>query len=187
MKSPKPRGKTNHAEPGWIAHRGLMMKWRKMKTADVPIVTALANAIHTAYPEDEAVFAEKVCLYPDACHSLLINDVLVGYALAHPWLFGQAPALNSLLGALPLHPDTLYLHDVALIPEARGKGAVRTLLQLLIRHAKERGFPSLSLTAVNNSVEYWRGNGFILIGDAAHSQGLASYGKEAYAMALYLD
>jgi len=40
------------------------MKWRPMLAADLPHVKALADAVHTAYPEDAAIFAERLRLIP---------------------------------------------------------------------------------------------------------------------------
>ncbi|NEW95116.1 GNAT family N-acetyltransferase, partial [Rhodopseudomonas sp. BR0M22] len=41
--------------------------WRGMTPADLPAVDAIAAVVHAAYPEDAAVFAERLALHPDGC------------------------------------------------------------------------------------------------------------------------
>jgi hypothetical protein len=42
-------------------------RWRAMAAADLPAVNALAERIHPSFPEDAAIFAERLRLYPDGC------------------------------------------------------------------------------------------------------------------------
>ncbi len=87
----------------------------------------------------------------------------------------QAVPLNSLLQALPVHSSTYYIHDVALLPAARGKGAVMQLLQNLSQLAQANNLNSLSLVSVNNSHEFWSRNGFIAVDDPVLQEKLSSY------------
>ncbi len=41
----------------------------------------------------------------------------------YPWRFGQPPKLNMRLHRLSDDADTFYIHDVAILPAARGGGA----------------------------------------------------------------
>lgn len=158
------------------------MKWRSMTTTDIPVVKALADSIHKSYPEDEAIFAERLRLYPAGCAVLVAGKRVLGYCVAHPWLYGNTPAVNSLLGSLPLRPDTLYIHDVALAPPARGQNAVRPRINELVEQAKAAGFPNLSLTAVSGSVGFWQKNGFLLMNSESEEKKMSSYGEEARSM-----
>ena len=78
-------------------------RWRAMEAADLAAVERVAAHVHPDYPEDEAVFAERLSLCPEGCLVLArpLGDPC-GYVVAHPWRLGQPPALNSLLGALPV-------------------------------------------------------------------------------------
>ncbi len=156
------------------------MKWQPMEKEDIPHVNLLADVVHKAHPEDDAIFAERHRLYPAGCYSLIADKALAGYLIAHPWRLGHSPALNTLLGALPQKPDTLYLHDIALAPQARGLRLATAAVVLLIERAVTAGFSSLSLTAVNNSVGFWQKQGFLLASKI--SEGAASYGEEARSM-----
>jgi N-acetylglutamate synthase-like GNAT family acetyltransferase len=70
------------------------------------------------------------------------------------------PSLDSLLGALPSSGEVLYLHDVALLPEAKKRGAVGSLLPLIYATARAAELDRLALTSVNGSAPVWRRYGF---------------------------
>ncbi len=92
---------------------------------------------------------------PDGCLVLPSRQGILGYAVSHPWLSGQPPQLNTRLVQLPVPADTFYIHDVALLPEARGTGAGGAVVRLLACQARSSGLASLSLVAVSGSVGFW--------------------------------
>jgi GNAT superfamily N-acetyltransferase len=151
-----------------------------MSPADLPAVHAVAEIVHPLYPEAPAVAAERLSLYPAGCLVAESEGSLLGYAISHPGLLGRPPALDVLLGSLPEAPDCLYLHDIALLPQAHGLGLGSALVACLLTLAKTEGLPRLALTAVNNSAGYWQRQGFAPYqGDAALAAKLASYGEDA--------
>lgn len=156
------------------------MIWRAMVAGDLDAVLDAAAIIHPGYPEDRAVFAERLALWPEGCRILDADGTVGGYALTHPWRYGTPPKLDTLLGALPAEPDTYYLHDIALLARARGQGAARRLVDDLAALAARSGLPTLSLVAVNASRPIWEAQGFAVADDAAPD--LASYGGEAWFM-----
>lgn len=155
-----------------------------MQESDLPRVAEIAALVHRSYPEDSEVFAERLRLYPQGCR-VLSNEAgaLVGYVLSHPWLFMQPPALNTLLVALPEHPTTYYLHDIALLPQARGSGFASDMARTLACDARAAGFANMSLVAVNDSAAFWEKHGFRIVGDPALAAKLGSYGPDARLMA----
>ncbi|SUE44585.1 GNAT family N-acetyltransferase [Roseomonas gilardii] len=159
-------------------------RWRAMEAADLAAVGRVAAHVHPDYPEDEAVFAERLSLCPEGCLVLArpLGDPLgdpCGYVVAHPWRLGQPPALNSLIGALPAAADTLYVHDIALLPACRGGGAAGRVLERLEKLARRQGLPSLSLVAVGGSPGFWLRRGFRERADEALREKLRSYGDAA--------
>jgi ribosomal protein S18 acetylase RimI-like enzyme len=153
--------------------------WRAMTPSDLPRVGEIAAAVHAAYPEDAAVFAERLRLYPAGCRVLEAEGLVRGYALSHPWHVGEPPALNSLLGALPAKPDAYYLHDLALLPEARSCGAGSAIVAALVEQARAERLNTLSLVAVHGSAAFWRRHGFATVEDAMLAEKLRSYGVDA--------
>ncbi|MCD6070436.1 MAG: family acetyltransferase [Microvirga sp.] len=158
------------------------MSWRPMVPEDLAQVQILADAIHVSHPEDPEVLAERQRLYPQGCFMLVENGRAIGYALTHPWSFAEPPPLNRLLGAVPFPATTYYVHDVALLPEARGKGYAAQITSLLVNHAHDAGFDNLSLVAVNKSQIFWEKAGFRVIPVPGLEAKLASYGPDAALM-----
>lgn len=154
-------------------------QWRAVGGDDLAAVIAIAAAVHRDYPEDDAVFAERLRLYPAGFRLLTRDGVAAGYVISHPWLAGAVPALNSLLGRLPDMPSTYYLHDLALLPAARGGGAAGRGVADLVRQAGESGFGRMSLVAVGGSAAFWRRQGFAPVDVPALREKLASYDADA--------
>jgi ribosomal protein S18 acetylase RimI-like enzyme len=161
-----------------------MAGWRAMQQSDLHRVAEIAARVHPSYPEDTEVFAERLRLYPQGCRVLSDEaGALVGYVLSHPWLFKQPPALNALLGRLPESPTTYYLHDIALLPQARGGGFAGGIIFSMARDARAARFSNMSLVAVNDSAAFWEKLGFLMVDAAALAAKLGSYDAGARLMA----
>jgi ribosomal protein S18 acetylase RimI-like enzyme len=155
--------------------------WRPMTPADLSTVDDIAEAVHPLHPENTTVFAERLRLYPEGCHVLESSRVIAGYVISHPWS-GDPPALDTLVNALPAAPATYYIHDLALLPSARGNDAGATIIGRLIDHARQAGFATVSLVAVNGSEPFWHKLGFIRAADESLHKKLRSYGGDAALM-----
>lgn len=153
-----------------------------MTSEDLPEVVRIAACVHLDYPEEEHVFAERLALFPDGCRLLVDRDEALGYLISHPWVRKAPPALDTPLGELPEPADTYYIHDLALAPQARGKGLAIEAVTSAVTTARARGLATLSLVAVGNSAEFWRTQGFDVVRDAQVERSLASYGGTAHYM-----
>lgn len=161
--------------------------WRPATEADLAAVVAIADRVHVAYPEDADAIAERLRLYPDGCALLEIDGKPLAYTLTHPWRYAEPPALNARLGALPAaEPTTYYIHDVALLPEARGSGAASAIVKAIIAQAEALGTPNLSLVAVNQSVPFWSRFGFGVTHEPSLAAKLLTYDADARFMVLEL-
>ncbi|WP_240334285.1 GNAT family N-acetyltransferase [Sphingobium estronivorans] len=134
-----------------------------MRGPDLPAVKAISDAVHGPYTEDEAIYAERLALYPSGCLILERDAVPVGYLIAHPWHSRTPPPLNKPLGALPDDADTYYLHDIALLPVARGSGVGVKGTMLALSEAAKAGFDTVTLTAVNGADRFWSSQGFTAV------------------------
>ncbi len=161
--------------------------WRLMQPADLPAVSRLAEVIHPDYPEEDAVFVERLRLYPQGCRVFERHEKIVAYIVSHPWRDRRPPALNELLGKLPAAPSTYYIHDIALLPGARGSGAAAQVVAALVEQARVERLPSLSLVAVNGSERFWRRQGFETLDIPALAEKLRSYSDDARFMVRVLD
>lgn len=164
----------------------LVARWRLMQEADLAEVYDISCVVHPDFPEDPAIFADRLSVFSAGALVLQGDQQLLGYSFSHPWVQFSAPALNSLLIALPEAADTYYLHDIALLGQARGSGAARQLVELLIETAQAHGFDSLSLVAVNGSQPYWERQGFVVQDVPDLREKLLSYSDDARFMVRYL-
>ncbi|MET0249259.1 MAG: GNAT family N-acetyltransferase [Sphingobium sp.] len=157
--------------------------WRAMKEADLGHVGALSDAVHGRYTEPVETYAERLRLYPAGCFLFEQEGVISGYLISHPWRRMQPPALGGLLGAIPLDADSYYLHDLALLPIARGTGAGASGAGLALDQARQAGFAETCLVAVGGAESFWASRGFEVVPDAAVAAKLhESYGPGVFYM-----
>lgn len=155
------------------------MKWRQMHPADLDAVIAIAGRVHPDFPEAREVFADKLRLHAAGALVLENGTAVAGYCFAHPWHGTQPAPLNTLLGTLPASADALYLHDLALLPEAQGAGAGAAAIAILLSRAASLRLDRLCLVAVNGSLPYWSRHGFVVTDAPELRAKLASYGADA--------
>lgn len=158
------------------------MPWRNARAPDLSAISRVADEIHTQHPEDPEVFTERLRLYPQGCFVCEEAGDLVGYAISHPWVQGSVPALNSRLGRIPEASDTYYVHDIALLSSARGRGLGAEIVRNLKRQAAALGLRTISLVAVNRSAAFWQALGFRVKDVPGLREKLLSYGADAVYM-----
>jgi ribosomal protein S18 acetylase RimI-like enzyme len=163
------------------------LTFRLMTERDLTLVVRIADQVHPLHPESDALFAERLRLYPAGCFVLANGPEVAGYVISHPWRLKEPPALDTRLGALPEAPSTYYLHDMALLPGARGSGHASFVLELLIRHAQAGGHTNITLVAVNQSAPFWERHGFRVENDERLKRKLQSYGTDARFMVRNLE
>lgn len=155
------------------------MNWHSMTAEDLQAVNAMAGRVHVNFPEDEAIFAERLRLYPSGCFALHHDTSRVGYIISHPWHLLKPPGLNELLNEIPLPASTYYIHDIALLPEARNSRAASVVVEALATHAASKNLPSMSLVAVDDSVRFWERNRFKVVTEPSLEEKLRSYDDDA--------
>jgi GNAT superfamily N-acetyltransferase len=155
---------------------GTGLAWRQATLADLERIAAIGLEVHPSLPERPVVMAAKFRLFPAGCRVLERAGAVLGYAIAHPWRLGDTPALDRVLRRLPAAADALFLHDVAVLPAARGEGAAAVLLGILVGLARGSGLGSLALVAVYGTEAMWARHGF----EAAPCAALAGYGAASY-------
>jgi GNAT superfamily N-acetyltransferase len=156
--------------------------WRPMTTGDLDSVCAVAAVAFPDHFEDRDCFADRLSLYPQGCRVLNDGDRVLGYRIAYPSRRGSIPPLNSRLSVLPADADILYLHDLALRPEARGAGHAQADVEALIDQARIDGWPAVALVAVNDAQPFWTRRGFVADASPDVRAKLATYGPDAVYM-----
>lgn len=156
------------------------LTWRPMTTGDLDAVTEIAAIGFPDHFEGRDCFANRLALNPAGCFVLSGEDgAPKGYLVAYPWRADDAPALNTLIETIPDDATVMYLHDLALHPEARGGGWSRPIVERLADEAKAAGWPALALVAVNDAAPFWEGLGFTAVEAPEMAAKLGSYGPDA--------
>ena len=158
----------------------MTLQWRPMRPTDIDAVVEVARLSFPDHFEDRACFENRLALYPRGCFVLGEGDGAArGYLIAYPWKSESAPPLNTVIEGLPAQPGLIYLHDLALHPEARGGGVTGAIVERLAEQATEDGWPAVALVAVNDAVGFWSRHGFVEQLAEAMAAKLASYGADA--------
>lgn len=156
------------------------LDWRSMRADDLDAVVDVARLSFPNHPEDRACFQSRLALYPRGCFVLAAGDAPArGYLIAYPWRADAAPALNCLIEGLPVDAEVLYLHDLALHPDARGGGVTGAIVERLAEQAVEDGWPAIALVAVNDASGFWARHGFEVRDTLDMAGKLAGYGADA--------
>lgn len=159
-----------------------------MTIEDLDGVVAVAALAFPDHFEERVRFEERLMLSPSSCFVLVDPyRVVMGYLIAFPWPLDRVPPLNSAIGAIPEDAEALYIHDLALIPEARGQDYTRAIIDRIIAQAQASGWKAVALVAVNQSVDFWSRNGFEVRDLPGMREMLASYGEDARYMVRNLN
>jgi hypothetical protein len=136
------------------------LRWRAATEADVSEIDRIAKIVHPDLPERAKTFAEKIALSPLTCFVAYDGKNVRGYAIAYPWRENDIPKLDTMFRSLPSDASVLFIHDVALLPSARGQGLVGELPKLFSVAGRKLGLKHATLAAVYGSEEAWFRYGF---------------------------
>lgn len=151
---------------------------RPLAEADFPSVLAIQDACYTAIvPESAASLRAKWQASPETCLAACSGAQVTGYLIAVPIAWPHVPPLGAETFDVPDGADTLYLHDLALGPAARGTGAGAALVDAVLAAGRRQGRLNAGLVAIQGSAPYWRRFGFRAVKAPPGVQSkLASYG-----------
>lgn len=157
---------------------------RPLQARDLSEVLAIQLCCHDAARQESAQsFDVKRQASPASCLIASLDGRSVGYLVAIPVKDGQPPPLNAATCPVPLNADALYLHDLAVHPDARGAGVGEALVQAFFHAARRSNLSQACLIAVNSSTAFWQRQGFRRARvDDSEAGGLASYGEGAQYM-----
>lgn len=139
------------------------------------------------FVESGDVFARRLTSPANCSRVLECEGVVCAYLAAYGSVQGKVTPLHGDFEWAP-HADTLYLHDLAVLPDCAGQGMARALLQPLWAWAVAQGMQHTALVSVQGSQAYWERQGYALqpLQDAAQRTRLASYGEKSVYMARVL-
>lgn len=152
------------------------MIWRAGTKEDVIWANEISSKLHQEHPEDDAIFEERFQIFPSGFLILEDQNILLGYAVSHPWKEKSYPALNTLVKSIPTESNVLYIHDVGIIPNGRNPQTLPKLfiaLEKIAKIHKLSAFEGISLAA---TTRLWRRYGFrdLKIKEVEKSYGLGA-------------
>ena len=134
---------------------------RMMAAADIPAVLEIQAVCYTELtPESDLSLHAKLRASQATCFIASLEGDTVGYLISLPWESSNPPALNAETCRLPVSPDCLYLHHLAVSPGARKFGTGRALVEAFLTQLGASGLGRASLVAVQSSAPYWERYGF---------------------------
>jgi ribosomal protein S18 acetylase RimI-like enzyme len=155
--------------------------------ADVMRIQAQCYPVSMQEPEDVVLSRIEA-----AGHTSLVahagNAGVCAYVFAYPGKLGGVTKLNRAF-ALPVNPDTLYIHDLAVPPGAAGKGLARKLVAGLVDLAGARRLVHAALVSVQDSQAFWERLGFAVTqpDSPGSREALATYPGGACYMTMPLE
>ncbi|USP77818.1 hypothetical protein yc1106_05092 [Curvularia clavata] len=174
-----------------MAHSPATLEWRPLSPNDTAQVVKIASSIHQDLPERDAVFEERITLFPEGCLGLFKttnqdqgqrqeqDQQLCGYILSHPIPHHSPPSLDTLLTQIAPNATQYYIHDLAILAEFRGSGlAQRGVEKVLETAAKE--YETSSLVSVYGTSGFWGRFGFRQVDvEEKLREKVRGYGEEA--------
>jgi ribosomal protein S18 acetylase RimI-like enzyme len=134
------------------------MKVRPLTLADLPQVMAIQDECYPDVGHDSVeIFADKLRVYPTGCFAVVVEGRVGGYLFSHPWTYLRAATLDRPL-VLPPNPDCYYLHDLAVAPWCRGRGAAQAMVEAGLLESGPLEIQAL--VAVHSTQPFWSGFGF---------------------------
>jgi ribosomal protein S18 acetylase RimI-like enzyme len=162
---------------------------RAMRADDLDAVLAIQLACYGAgFVEDGALIARRLASAPHtgwvAEHGGGVRAYLAGY----PSVVGKLTPLHGEF-EVAARADALYLHDLAVHPDASGLGLGPRLVRHGWAHAVQAGWRHSTLVSVQSSVGFWERQGYTATQPVGPEQQarLATYPGESVYMRRGLD
>jgi len=131
-----------------------------MTDADIAAVMAIqASCYVSAMVEPEAVIRAR--LLACAGHAWVAGEAgdVAAYLMAYPSRVGRVTPLGGAFSVAE-QADCLYLHDLAVAPASAGAGLGKCLVEAAETAARRAGLARMALVSVQDSLRYWRRQGF---------------------------
>lgn len=162
-----------------------MIALRAMTEADLPAMLAIqAQCYGPSMNESRETVLARLQAFPRTAWVAHDGQGACAYLVAYETRLGRVTPLGGRFRRSE-HPDSLYLHDLAVSPRAKGRGVGRLLVDQALQQARHAGLAHSCLVSVQDSQPFWRSFGYEpWRGLQAQSQpALQTYGAGACYMA----
>ncbi|GGX95029.1 GNAT family N-acetyltransferase [Massilia dura] len=163
---------------------------RTLQPNDLPALLHVQRACYgDGFIESAEVYARRLAS-PVNCSLVCEREgLVVAYLAAYRSLDGKITPLHGDFETPQRPPDTLYLHDMAVLPAHAGQGMAQALLDLLWAQGRAAGLRRTALVSVQGSQGYWARHGYSPqpLHDMEERARLTGYGAGAIYMVRSLD
>lgn len=160
------------------------LRVRPLTAADLPELLQVQCACYGEdFAESGEVFARRLASAAQCSLALEQAGRMRAYLAAYRSRMSKITPLHGDFEAVEA-ADTLYLHDMAVHPDAAGLGMAQALLSSLWDRARAEGLRHTALVSVQGSRGYWERHGYAVhaLADPQQQQRLDSYGEGALYM-----
>lgn len=142
-------------------NESLMIKYIAQK--DLDFVIEIQRCSYTPnYHERKNVFQNRINLFRHGCKMAFLDDYPIAYLFSHPWRMDfPLVALDTLITRLPDDPDCLYIHDISVHPNFRGRGIGKQMVTEAKNISRKLNLKYMILVAVQDSEKFWEQSGFV--------------------------
>ena len=154
---------------------------RPMALADLPAVLDVQRACYPGgFLESAEVITQRLRSPANLSCVAVRGGAVCAYLAAYRSRPGKLTPLHGGFEAVA-QPDTVYLHDMAVAPHAKGQGLAQHLVEHLWAQGRSEGLVCSALVSVQGSQVFWERLGYRVqaLADPAQQQNLASYGADA--------
>lgn len=163
---------------------------RALRADDLPeLLNIQLQCYEPHLVESAQVYARRLAS-PANCSLVSERDGRVnGYLASYRSQLGKLTPLHGAFDGQPASADTLYLHDVAVLPACAGQGIAHALLARLWAQGRAAGLRNSALVSVQGSQDYWSRHGYVVqqLNDGDECARLRTYGGGAVYMVRRLD
>lgn len=138
-----------------------MTSLRLMQPDDLSQVMTIQKQCYVSLgAESLACYQAKLAASANTCFVAEKANKVIAYLIALPWDSTVPPAFNELDCQLPAQPNCLYLHDLAVSPDARKEKVGQILVEQFFSLANTLQLHKMCLIAVDGAHTYWQRFGF---------------------------
>lgn len=133
---------------------------RPVQEADWPAIDRIQRECFPPSAIESREVLRSISIHsPQSC-LIAQGDAPLGYVLAHPWIPDDLPPIKAELPGIEPGASSLFFHDLAVTPAARGTGLALRMVEELLDWARASGLQYGSLVSVQNSRRFWERFGF---------------------------
>ncbi len=154
-----------------------------MLETDISAVLAVQRECYgSAMQEEESAIRARLRSSPDTAWVVEDEVGVCAYLVAYRSCVGKVTALGGRFD-IPLQPDSLYLHDLAIGNRGKSLGLSSALIECAWTHARAENLGYSSLVSVQNSRAFWQRYGYAdYVLDSAQAAILHTYDGAAWYM-----